>query len=72
MNILYYKNLWVFPPPISSSSPGKEGQRSYDENYIYLHTKSQWKKIPISLYNQDSWDGFDINWENMDNYWQDV
>ena len=42
---------FVFPSPGTSSSPGQEGNVSYDSDYYYIYTDGKWKRVPIALFN---------------------
>jgi len=42
---------WILPPPISSAAPGIEGQRSYDNNYLYIAVQDNlWKRINLDFF----------------------
>lgn len=44
-------NNYHFPAPTSSSDTGEEGWLSYDNDYYYIYTDGQWKRVPIALFN---------------------
>jgi hypothetical protein len=42
---------WVLPPPLSSSSTGNEGERSYDNDFLYICVQDDlWKRINLDLF----------------------
>lgn len=46
---------WTLPPPISSFSSGSEGQRSYDEKFLYICVEDNlWKRINLDFFIFDS------------------
>lgn len=71
---------WVFPVPTRSFYTGKAGQRSYDENYIYICIiDNVWKRVAFDFF-EDGYDdtegtfGILANgvvpvWDNIDNKW---
>jgi len=40
--------LTLVETPSSTTSVGQEGQASYDDQYFYIYTKSQWRRVAIS------------------------
>jgi hypothetical protein len=42
---------WVNPPPATSYSAGKKGQRAVDANYYYICVKDgYWKRFPLETF----------------------
>lgn len=42
---------WVFPPPKTSYDAfGTNGEKSYDENYLYVKFSGLWYRVPLAIY----------------------
>lgn len=42
---------WLLPPPISTFAPGTVGQRSYDEDFIYICIQTNtWKRVSMDYF----------------------
>lgn len=53
---------WTFPAPGSSVYPGVEGERSFDDNFVYICIEDNlWKRIPMEyfIWGGGSTSGFD-------------
>lgn len=44
-------SVWKLPPPETSASPGEEGEISFDNDFYYIYSGGQWKRVPIALFN---------------------
>lgn len=48
---------WITPPPSSSyDSIGKNGNRSYDENFYYFKDQTTWYRTPITIFDYTATD----------------
>lgn len=42
---------WILPPPAASNDPkGSNGEKSYDNDYLYVKFSGLWYRTPISIY----------------------
>lgn len=42
---------WIFPPPVSSNDPvGSNGNKSYDNYFLYVKFSGKWYRTPLSTY----------------------
>lgn len=42
---------WTLPPPVASNDPkGSNGEKSYDNDYLYIKFSGLWYRTPIAVY----------------------
>jgi len=50
-NILSTGDQWILPPPATSTSPGEMGDRSYDNDFIYVCVENNlWKRTNLDSF----------------------